>query len=171
MKKVIIGIVVVGASAFGYWTISPLFLDKVVSESLEDIAEVSHERLSAQEPETQTGKEPVDTSDVETIAVGTFTDVDGFHNGEGTVKVIKTGEKYFVRFEDDFRVTNGPDLFVYFGKDGQYAKAALIGGLKGNIGSQNYEVPVDIDPTAFDEVWIWCRAFAQPFAHAKLGQK
>ena len=154
MKKAFLIIIAVLLLGFGYWTISPLFLDTEISETVEDIATVSTAE-----------------ADIQQVAVGTFTDVDSFHKGEGTVKIIKAGEKYFVRFEDDFKVTNGPDLFVYFGKDGKYAKIAQIGRLKGNVGAQNYEVPADIDPSVFDEVWIWCRAFSQPFSVAKLTWK
>ncbi|OGM98615.1 MAG: hypothetical protein A2915_02160 [Candidatus Yanofskybacteria bacterium RIFCSPLOWO2_01_FULL_41_34] len=71
-------------------------------------------------------------------------------------------------FEDNFKVTNGPDLFVYFGKDGKYSSEARIGALKGNIGGQNYEVSESINPEEYNEVWVWCRAFSVPFSSAVL---
>lgn len=135
----------------GYWLISPLFKDKEVSESMEDIKVMA----------------PGDSQQI-VIAQGNFVDADNFHKGEGTVKLIKSGNKYFVRFENDFKVTNGPDLFVYFGKDGKYSNEARIGALKGNIGGQNYEIPEGINPDDYDEVWIWCRAFSVPFSSAVL---
>ena len=135
----------------GYWLISPLFLDKKVSETMEDIEVMT----------------PVDSEQI-VVAQGNFKDADNFHKGEGAVKLIKSGDKYFVRFEDDFKVTNGPDLFVYFGRDGKYTSEARIGALKGNIGGQNYEVPEGISPEDYNEIWVWCRAFSTSFSSAVL---
>jgi len=114
-KKIIILILIIIAIAVGYWLTLPLFINKKTNEKLEDIsAGVSAEQV--------------------VIAEGNFTDADNFHKGEGAVKIIKVGDKYFARFEDNFKVTNGPDLFVHFGKDGAYANEAKIGELKGNLG-------------------------------------
>lgn len=90
------------------------------------------------------------------------------HSAEGTATLVKVGTQYYVRFEDDFKMTNGPDLFVHFGKSDAYAVEARLGALKGNVGGQNYEVPEGIDPLLYDEVWVWCRAFAVPFGKAVL---
>jgi len=146
-KLLIVGVVIVGIGV-GYWLISPLFITKRVDESMNDIPQ----------PSAQT---------VQTVRQGTFTGLAG-HNGQGTAKLLKTGSQYYVRLEDDFKVTNGPDLFVYFGKDGQYVAQARLGSLKGNEGGQNYEVPAGIDPGDYNEVWIWCRAFSVGFAKAVL---
>lgn len=145
---------VVAVVVVGYWLIAPLFIDKEVSETAKDIGEMV----------------PAGSGQV-IVSQGNFTDADGFHKGEGTVKLIKSGDKYFVRFEDDFKVTNGPDLFVYFGKDGKYSDEARLGALKGNIGGQNYEVPEGINPEDYNEVWIWCRAFSVSFSSAALKLK
>lgn len=146
MKKLLIVIMATAAVVMAYWLTSPLFITKRVDEKLESVAR---------------------TSEVQVIAQGIFAGLAG-HNGEGTAKLLKIGEKYYIRLEDDFRVTNGPDLFVYFGKDGQYAASARLGALKGNEGGQNYEVPAEIDPSQYNEVWVWCRAFSVPFAKAIL---
>lgn len=102
---------------------------------------------------------------IETVSAGQFTGQDQ-HNAGGTAKLLAIDGSYFIRFEDDFSVTNGPDLFVGFGKDGEYT--TQLAPLKGNVGSQNYEVPAGIDAAAFNEVWVWCRAFSVPFARAVL---
>ena len=145
---IVLAVVVVGV---GYWLAAPLFVDKKVSETMEDIGGMASE----------------DSKQV-IISQGKFADADSFHKGEGTVKLIKSGNKYFVRFEDDFKVTNGPDLFVYFGRDGKYSDEARIGALKGNIGGQNYEVPEGITTEDYSEIWVWCRAFSVPFSSAVL---
>ncbi|MDP2651294.1 MAG: DM13 domain-containing protein, partial [bacterium] len=43
-----------------------------------------------------------------------------------------------------------------------------VAKLKGNIGSQNYELPPEINLEDYNEVWIWCRAFSVGFAKAVL---
>ncbi len=150
-KKLLIAAGVVIVLGVAYWLISPLFIDVEVSESLTDI-EVDNAEM-AQAPEI--------------VRQGTFVSLAG-HSAEGTATLVKAGEKYYVRFEDDFEMTNGPDLFVHFGKNDAYAIEARLGALKGNIGSQNYEVPEGIDPLQYEDVWVWCRAFAVPFGKATL---
>jgi hypothetical protein len=103
----------------------------------------------------------------ETLAQGTFNGLLG-HKAQGAAKLIKADGKYYVRFEDDFEVTNGPDLFVYLGKGGRYDPATQLAALKGNIGSQNYEIPASINAADYDEVWVWCRAFSVAFGKAEL---
>jgi hypothetical protein len=161
-----------------YWLISPLFITREVNESVADIPNQVVQQ-PAPSPSSQVG---APTADIETevppppmpapegptvVAQGSFVG-QAFHEGEGTVTLLEVDGKHFVRFESDFKVTNGPDLFVYFGKDGAYVDAARIAELKGNVGGQNYVVPSGIDVADYNEVWIWCRAFSVPFARAVL---
>ncbi len=149
MKKLLILVGALIILGFGWWTISPFFIDKKVSEDLDISAESE-------------GVQPV-------LALrGLFQGFDEVHYGSGNVSVIEVGDKYIIRFEDNFHVANGPDLFVGLGKDGEYKKEAQIARLKGNIGSQNYELPEGINLEDYNEVWIWCRAFSVGFAKAKL---
>lgn len=150
MKKLIFIIVIV-AIGIGYWLISPLFLTKEVNEDVQEI--VTKEDLAIKPEIVRSGK---------------FAGADNFHQATGTANLLKVSEKYYIRFEDNFMVTNGPDLFVHFGKDGKYAAEARVDSLKGNIGSQNYEVPNNINPLDYNEIWIWCRSFAVPFGMAKM---
>jgi hypothetical protein len=149
MKKMLIvvgGIVVLGV---GWWLASPLFIDKRVSEELDISAETE-------------GVQPV------LVLRGSFSGFDKIHYGSGNVSVIEVGDRHIIRLEDNFNVANGPDLYVGLGKDGKYVKGSEIGKLKGNIGSQNYELPPGVDLADYDEVWIWCRTFSVGFARAKL---
>lgn len=155
MKKLLVSIGVIVAVGVGYWLVSPLFIDKEISESIENI-------MMDQEGNPQQSATPP-----QYISTGTFVGLAG-HNAKGTAKLIRTGDVYYIRFEDDFSVTNGPDLFVYLGKDGQYNPDARLESLKGNIGSQNYEIPGSIAVSDYNEVWVWCRAFSVPFGKAIL---
>lgn len=152
----IITVLTVGAGV-GYRLVSPLFLMKEVHEGVEEITKIAVPAGMGSRME-----EP------QAVRTGKFIGADDFHKADGTARVLKIGDRYFVRFEDDFKVTNGPDLFVYFGKDGKYAATARLGRLKGNVGSQNYEVPAEINPLDYNEVWVWCRAFSVPFGHTRF---
>lgn len=150
MKKILIVFAIIIALPIGFWLISPLFIEKKVSESLENIM-----------PSSSSEEKP------QVVAFGNFSGLDG-HQAEGKASLLKIGESLYVRFENDFKITNGPDLFVYLGKDGRYSPETQIASLKGNIGSQNYEIPKSIDVNNYNEVWVWCRAFAVPFGKAVL---
>ena len=151
MKKILIAIVVLAALGFGWWTISPFFIDKKVSE------------------EFPTNEGGANLSRV--YAQGSFEGFDNIHYGSGDTTVL-LGDGgaggYIIRFEENFNVANGPDLYVGLGKDGKYIKGTELGKLKGNIGSQNYIVPENINIDDYNEVWVWCRAFSVGFAKARL---
>jgi len=96
------------------------------------------------------------------------------HDVAGTVALLGDpgAPSRFLRFEEGFRVDNGPDLFVYLGTgSGRYddpGEYVALGRLKGNIGTQNYEVPPGIDLTRFTTVAVWCKRFDATFAVATL---
>jgi hypothetical protein len=93
---------------------------------------------------------------------------DGIHNAEGMAREISLENgKQFIRFEN-FKVTNGPDLFVYLATDKSASDFVDIGRLKANNGNQNYEVPEGTDLTKYDAVLIWCKAFSVLFGSADL---
>lgn len=159
--------------AAGIWAGLPLVVDKQVDEDLpgglEELPPVVVQTPPVDEmPGTamQATNAPEDTTRV--LGTGQFTGFDSVHQASGTARVIEVEGKSYVRFENDFTVTNGPDLYVYFGNNGKYDAGANLGRLKGNQGSQNYEIPSSIDPAAYNEVWVWCRAFSVPFGKAPL---
>ncbi|MEM7140899.1 MAG: DM13 domain-containing protein [Actinomycetota bacterium] len=108
-----------------------------------------------------------------TLVEGTF--VDRSHPAEGTALVLNDGsEQRFLRFED-FATDNGPDLNVYLTAAPSDAPAGEfdddfidLGDLKGNIGSQNYEIPPDVDLDRYSTVVIWCVRFGVAFGAADL---
>jgi hypothetical protein len=144
---------------------SPLFITNRVSEALPTPAvAVESPLLSAQVATIP----PVVSPSVEAISEGTFTGFDKLHRASGTAHLIRADGKTYIRFEEDFTVTNGPDLFVYLGNENKYDSSANLGRLKGNEGSQNYEIPSSINLDTYSEVWVWCRAFSVPFGKAVL---
>ena|SRR5918993_1495029 len=96
---------------------------------------------------------------------------DGIHNAEGQVKVLKSNDNTnnFLRLED-FKATNGPDLYVYLSTDKSASDFVNLGRLKGNIGNQNYEIPEGTDLSRYPTVLIWCQAFSVLFGSTELEQ-
>ncbi len=66
----------------------------------------------------------------------------------------------------------GPDLRVYLAAgpvdEGRARDHVDLGALKGNKGTQQYDVPVGVDVAEHATVVIWCRAFSVAFGKAVL---
>lgn len=107
---------------------------------------------------------------------GEFGDIDAVHKGEGTAALYELQDGRRVLRLDDFKVTNGPDLYVYLSADPaprdsdelHEGKAFEVAKLKGNIGNQNYELPADLDLSGFNSVVIYCKPFRVIFSTAEL---
>jgi hypothetical protein len=144
-KLVLLLMALIVAFPIGYYLISPLFVNVTVSEVLS-------------------------TDGLKILAQGTFVGADTvLHKAEGTAKLVRTStNELILRFEEDFRSSNGPDLYVRLINDGDYTTYVELGRLKGNIGSQNYAVPADTNPSHFNTVIVWCKQFSVLFGTAKL---
>ena len=97
------------------------------------------------------------------------------HPGSGQAIVLNDGTaQRFLRFED-FSTDNGPDLNVYLSAAPPDASAEEfdddfidLGDLRGNRGSQNYEIPPDVDLDRYSTVVVWCVRFGVAFTGAEL---
>ena len=152
------------------------FMEMTEEERIEKGQQMSNEERdmimkAAAQTNITTVNEEMTTSGKETSTAyaGTFVGVnDGIHNAEGQAKVIKLGDdSNFLRLED-FRSTNGPDLYVYLSTDKGYSDFVNLGRLKGNIGDQNYKIPEGTDLSKYDTALIWCQAFSVLFGSAEL---
>jgi len=93
---------------------------------------------------------------------------DGIHNAEGVVKVIALDDGTSVLRLENFKATNGPDLYVYLATDKSTSDIVNLGRLKGNIGNQNYAIPAETNLTKYNTALIWCKAFSVLFGSAQL---
>jgi hypothetical protein len=105
------------------------------------------------------------------LARGSFEPV--AHSARGTAATIRTASGERVLTLTNFEVANGPDLRVYLVAGPARDESEVddfkdLGGLKGNVGNQQYELPRDIDRARYSTVVIWCRAFSVEFARAQL---
>ncbi len=101
------------------------------------------------------------------VSTGPLVGID--HDATGTANVFEEPDGSFVVELLDIDVEPGPDYFVYVvpGTDQSGTGEGIdLGSLRGNVGTQYYDVP---DGVALDGDWtvlIWCRAFAVPIANA-----
>ena len=189
-RKFIILILVLIALPIGYYLISPLFIDREVSETF-PTSSVAGNIMDDPEIRTQATQQmeiamdslpleiedpmPEDMQAMQILLRGSLYDL--AHHGTGTATIYHLADgSRFLRFED-FDVLNGPDLHVYLAVQDpvpntvgvELAGAIDLGKLKGNLGDQNYPLPADLDLDAFQSVVIWCQPFRVPFNAASLG--
>ena len=183
---------------FAIYTISPLLINTVINEPLPPSSVSSDfqrfmnmtedERIEAANNMTQKQKEIIMTvaaKDNDTVSetlsvatmsassneilIGNFVGAgDGFHNAEGVAKIIQLADGTDILRLENFKATNGPDLYVYLSTDKTNADIVNLGRLKGNIGNQNYLIPAGTDIKKYNTALIWCRAFSVIFGSAQL---
>ena len=95
------------------------------------------------------------------------------HPGRGTASIVRRPGRRDVLTLTSFEVDNGPDLRVYLVRGPAKGEADVkqpvdLGGLKGNKGDQQYELPRGLARSRYDTVVVWCRAFTVNFARAPL---
>lgn len=90
------------------------------------------------------------------------------HVTTGRVAIVKNESGYVVVLGDDFSLDGAPAPTLGFGKSGKFDKKTDWVKLKSNTGKQVYALPASIDPTKYDEFYVWCRDFSVPLGVAKL---
>jgi hypothetical protein len=107
------------------------------------------------------------------LASGRFISREHATSGSAHVLPLPDGRPV-VRFEG-FATSNGPALVVWLSKnraegpDGAFDDAHVdLGPLKGNVGDQNYPVPVGVDASSYASVVVWCARFHVSFGAADL---
>ena len=107
-------------------------------------------------------------ADAGAVASGTFTGASD-HITTGGVEVIKNDDgSHTVVLAADFSLDGAPDPRVGFGKDGKYDSATGMGLLKSLNGTQSFTVPAGVDPSDYNEIYIWCLKFSVPLGVAAL---
>ena len=111
---------------------------------------------------------PAKVIDPVRIRVGQFRGID--HRASGTVAVYRQADGRYVIGLEDFDIQPGPDydLYVVPGADREKRDAGTrLDDLRGNRGTQFYEVPASIDLNNGPwSVLVWCQTFGVPVANA-----
>lgn len=162
--RIVLALVAVIGIGIGWYLVSPLFIDREVDEAFPSAASASMDETlpSSLQPDL--------------LASGAFVDADAVHQGKGSASIYRLEDGTSVLRFEDFEVTNGPDLYVWLSSAGPGADSDAIKAsrtielepLKGNIGSQNYVLPPDLDLAEVQSVVIWCRRFGVLFSQASL---
>lgn len=177
-----LGAVLVG---IGLYLFQPwqLFVDQTVDEAfpVSLSAEVQAEDQAMAVPDDEMSEDHEMTEDMPaamptdpvSLATGTF--MDRSHPTSGEVGIFSLADGGRVLRIEDLETDNGPDLFVYLSTASADAPSGdfddqfvSLGRLKGNIGSQNYEVPADLDLSLYSSIVIWCDRFDVAFGAAEL---
>jgi hypothetical protein len=173
MKKGIILAIIVAAIAVpaGVYAASPLFINTTVDEPLPAAGDKMEDNPAnaAGVDKDDAMMEKDEDAMMEKELSGVFAGAgDGIHNAEGMAKVIYFDDANDVLRLENFRVTNGPDLYVYLATDKQVSDFVDLGRLKANNGNQNYDIPEGTDLSKYNTVVIWCKAFSVFFGGAEL---
>jgi hypothetical protein len=196
--KIVIGIVIAAIVIPSViYTISPLFINTTINEPIpvsaspvfEKFMNLTEEgRIQAADNMTQQEKMMIMTMAAkknntinENMSVASIQETanksrssnfvgagDGFHNAEGKARVIQLANGNNILRLENFKATNGPDLYVYLSTGKVPTDFVSLGRLKGNVGNQNYEIPTGNDLKKYNTVLIWCRTFSVLFGSAHL---
>ncbi len=155
--------------AFVYW-FAPhkLFIDTTVEEAAPTVA------VPAAAPGTPAPSAPAAP---QVLARGDF--ISHEHATTGTVVLLRLPDGNRVVRLENLDTSDGPDLRVWItdapvleGKDGWFVfddgAYQELGKLKGNKGSQNYDLPASVDVAKLNSVTIWCDRFNVSFGAALL---
>ena len=150
----VVGTFLVVSTVIGVYLALSTFRDRVVNEQVVVGTPAGEVRPG--------GAAPVE------LATGTF--VSGAHETSGTAAIVELPDGGHVLTLTEFETSPGPDLRVYLVPGGGEDVSGFVdlGGLKGNKGSQQYEIPPDVDVSRFGAVVVWCRAFSVNFGRAAL---
>ena len=163
-RNAIIGLAIV-VVAGGWYAFRPerLFVNKTVNESLGAVMDTADTKASTVIAPT-------------TVATGSFHS--NAHDTRGTATVLSLSDGRRVLRLTNFATSNGPDVRVYLVaapdvQDNATVKTAgfvELGPMKGNIGDQNYDIPLTVDLANYRTVTIWCKRFSVNFGSAPLAK-
>lgn len=93
----------------------------------------------------------------------------GQKSGSGSVLLTKDkNNKHQVILQEDFKVQEGPDLYLAFANEGQVDENTLFAPLREFSGLQQYDLPDNLNPEEYTELMIWCKEFSVAFSTAEL---
>ncbi len=188
------GVLAIPAIALAWWLTAPLFQDDVVDEEFPRAAtadipddmtveEVEKEMEEAEEVIVEADDPMPDVIEATNepagpiaVLTGEVVGADDFHQGTGTATIYRLDDGSHVLRLEDFEVTNGPDLHVLLvpsadptTREDVMAEGYVdLGELKGNVGNQNYDIPLEVDVDSIGSVVIYCVPFHVLFSTASL---
>lgn len=151
-------------------------------ELAEDNLEIAQQMaLAALSPPTEIPEDEQEMPsmiDADIVASGEFMRINPIRWARGTATIFETpdGNVRILRLED-FESANGPELHVVLSASPNPMSQSEVelndlkldlGALQGNIGSQNYDIPLDLDLEQFNSVVIYSESLKMVFSAAPL---
>jgi hypothetical protein len=166
-----IAVLVLGIAAFAWFRPDRAVIDQRVDDALPtEVADaLAGAGDDAPESDGPTGSGgPVEESKPAVVGAGTFVGQAG-HSVAGRAVVLDSDDGRVLVLED-LDAENGPDLQLYLSPsaEGSVDGGRRIEALRGNQGTQLYQLPADLDLGALPHVVIWCDRFSTPFGTATL---
>jgi hypothetical protein len=170
ISLVSVSVIVSAGTYFQPWK---LFTDTRVEEALPRLMDTT---VATKDTTSEKDYEKVVDSP-EVLAEGKF--ITHEHATTGSVKILKYSDGSRILRIENLKTSNGPKLEIWLtdapvieGLDGwrvfDDGKFFNLGALKGNIGSQNYSIPSEINLDDFSSISIWCERFSVSFGAAAL---
>jgi hypothetical protein len=161
----VLGAAFVTAAVAGGYLLYASSVDKVVNEQVA-IADVPIPTPAETSPAG--GDEA--PAPAKNVALGRGPFTSGEHETSGKATLVRLAKGGTVLTLTAFDTSPGPDLRVYLvtGGPDELGDVVDLGGLKGNKGDQQYDVPASVDLKRHRTVVIWCRAFSVAFGSARL---
>lgn len=189
ISLVLIPLFVAAGTYFQPWK---LFTDIRVEEALPKLTgitvtpndatpEEADERIAEKDDSPLSSEDAGESADViespKVFAEGRF--ITHEHATTGAVKILQYSDGSRILRIENLNTSNGPKLEVWLtdapvieGLDGwrvfDDGKFINLGALKGNIGSQNYSIPSELDLDDYSSISIWCERFSVSFGAAAL---
>lgn len=173
------GIAAVLLVAFAVFRPDRLFIDQEVDEQLDADIAAALDATSTREPAAPSTGQPApgDASTTTTeapaepvvTARGDFVSQNSYSvMGAAVVVTQPDGRRTLVL--EDLDSDNGPDLQLYVSPsaDGAVDGGVRLAPLQGNVGTQSYELPAEVDLGELANVVIWCERFSTSFGTATL---
>jgi 4-amino-4-deoxy-L-arabinose transferase-like glycosyltransferase len=161
------GILTVLALAIIAVLLVPYYRDTEVVEAFPEVTTPAKPSTSDTGPEGTGGAPSAPAPEPRRVSTGDLRGID--HDATGTAAVYQQPNGAFVVGLEDIDVESGPDYYVYVveGVDRESPDDGVnLGALRGNQGTQYYDVPAGTEAGADWTVLIWCRAFGVPIANA-----
>ena len=189
MTRAGLGVAIVAAIPaiwLAWYLVSLLFIDDVANEDFpltanatipenvtrEAAEEIMSTAAKVDSPMDESMTDKMETASTVSLISGSFRDEDRLHKGSGKATIYRLEDDSHVLRLEDLKVTNGPDLHVLLMVDQEGSDKSQgyldLGKLKGNIGNQNYPVPIDTDISVYNAVMIYCQPFHVVFSTAPL---
>lgn len=162
-------------------------LKEILKDSKNNEIKIEDENLNLSNQLIQTGEEKNEIQEdiieeVKILKTGEFDPnakgSDSIHRGWGNVNLVEFEDTKKIVFQEDFKVTNGPDYKLYILKEQSIQteeeflelknSAKQISEVKQFRGFQTFEIPQEIQEEEIGSIVIWCESFSEFISYANL---